>query len=82
MFGRICNSSALNIRILNPIIALQMLIFYAGGLQIHLNALYPDVVLLSLSAILVVGNVFGFPFILRLRLFCRVADDDGAKGNE
>ena len=51
-------------------------------MQIHLNALYLDVVLFSLSAILVVRDVFGFPFILRLRLFCRVSNDDGAKGNE
>ena len=33
MFIGICNPDALNIRIFNPIIALQMLIFNAAGYQ-------------------------------------------------
>ena len=37
LFVGICNPDALNIRIFNPQIALKMLIFNAGGLQIHLN---------------------------------------------
>ena len=37
MFVGICNPDALNIRIFNPKIALQMLILHAVGLQIHLS---------------------------------------------
>ena len=47
MFGRICNPTVSNIGIYNPanyylsrlFIALQMLIFYTGGLQIRQNLL-------------------------------------------
>ena len=38
MLVGICNPDALNIRIFNPIIALQMLIFNTAGLQIRPNA--------------------------------------------
>ena len=34
----ICNPDVYNIRIFNPLIALQMLIFYACGLQIRTSA--------------------------------------------
>ena len=37
MFVGICNPDAVNIRIFNPKNALKMLIFNAGGLQIHLS---------------------------------------------
>ena len=39
-FCRICNSTALSIRIFNPIIALQMLMFVACELQIRTNKVY------------------------------------------
>ena len=34
----ICNPDVYNIRIFNPLIALQMLIFYACGLQVRTSA--------------------------------------------
>ena len=34
----ICNPDVYNVRIFNPLIALQMLIFYACGLQIRTSA--------------------------------------------
>ena len=53
MFIGICNPDALNSRIFNPVIALQMLIFNADGLQIRPNVkIRPNATIIALQMLI------------------------------
>ena len=75
MFIGICNPDALSIRIFNPIIALQMLIFNAVGLQIRPNVkIRPNATIIALQMLIL--NAVGLMFIgicnpdaLNIRIF-------------